>query len=257
MTISYEYVEEIDSTNNELKRRAAEGKCQQYDVLSAGTQTGGRGRSGHTWSSPVGDSISTSMILFPRQVSPKHIPRITPIAAVAVAETIEELCGLSAGIKWPNDVLINKKKVCGILNELIPDDEGRPDHVVVGIGVNVHIKEFDPAISGMATSLDLEIEAMDRPANTHCGAITVGIWEHFAKHYEAFLHTEDLSEVISYYNDRLVNKGQQVRVLDPISPFEGEALFMDETGALHIMTSDGERVVDSGEVSVRGLYGYI
>ena len=227
MTISYEYVDEIDSTNNELKRRAAEGKCQQYDVLSAGTQTGGRGRSGHTWSSPVGDSISTSMILFPKQVSPKHIPRITPIAAVAVAETIEELCGLSAGIKWPNDVLVNKKK------------------------------EFDPAISDMATSLDLEIEALGRPANTHCGAITVGIWEHFAKHYEAFLHTEDLSEVVSYYNDRLVNKGQQVRVLDPISPFEGEALFMDETGALHIMTSDGERIVDSGEVSVRGLYGYI
>ncbi len=152
MTIEFEYVEEIDSTNDELKRRAAAGRCREFLVLSAGTQTGGRGRSGHTWSSPPGTSISTSMILYPRDVMPEFIPRITPLAAVAVAETIEDLYGLSVGIKWPNDVLISEKKVCGILNEMILDDRGRPDHVVVGIGVNVHIRELEPEIADMATS---------------------------------------------------------------------------------------------------------
>ena len=119
----YEYFEEIDSTNDELKRRASVGRCPEFTVVSAGTQTGGRGRSGHTWSSPAKSSVSTSMIFYPVDVDMIRLPRITPMAAVAVATAIEELYGLSAQIKWPNDVLLNGKKVCGILNEMIPGED--------------------------------------------------------------------------------------------------------------------------------------
>ncbi len=255
--ISYEYVDEIDSTNDELKRRASENKCHEYQVLSAGTQTGGRGRSGHTWASPAGSSVSTSMILFPESVNIERIFRITPIAAVAVAETVEKLYGLPVQIKWPNDILIGEKKVCGILNELITGDAGVAAHVVVGIGVNVHIREFPPEISDIATSLDIELEKANSPMITRCGKIVGSIWEHFVGHYEIFLQTGDLNEILEFYNERLINKGRTVKVFDPIEPFSGEALFMDETGALHVMTDEGEKIVDSGEVSVRGIGGYV
>ena len=257
MNISYEYIDEIDSTNDELKRRAARGECHDHEVLSAGMQTKGKGRSGHEWSSPKGSSVSTSMILFPREVPADIIPRITPIAAVAVSKTIEDLYGLEAGIKWPNDVLIKDKKVCGILTELTLSPDGGVDHVIVGIGVNVHIKEFDPAIAGMATSIDRELLRENLLIKSHCGQIISCIWESFLKLYTEFLEKRDLSTVLEYYNDHLVNKGRRVRVMDPIAPFEGEALFMDETGRLHIMTDEKEVQVDSGEVSVRGIYGYV
>lgn len=256
----YEFYPEIDSTNDELKRRAGEGRCPEYTVVSAGMQTGGRGRSGHTWSSPPGSSVSTSMIIYPEGIEASHLPRLTPISAVAVAAAIEELYGLLAEIKWPNDVLLNKKKVCGILTEMLPAAGGMPACVIVGIGVNVHIRDFPQEIADIATSIDIAIESAASgqvPIRTHCEDITRGIWEHFYEYYQDFKRTEDLSGILDFYNKRLVNRGRRVRIMDPIAPYEGEALFIDETGALHVMTDTGERLVDSGEVSVRGIAGYV
>ena len=256
MSITYEYVEEIDSTNNELKRRAVLGGLKQYQVLSAGAQTGGRGRSGHEWSSPKGSSVSTSMILFPGDLPPGVLPRITPLAAVAVAETLEELYGLKARIKWPNDVLVNDKKICGILNEFIPAGAAE-SHVIVGIGVNVHIRDFPAELSGVATSIDLELEAQGKKAGSSREEVVRGIWSRFVRHYEDFLKVQDLSVVLDYYNERLINKDRTVRILDPAGEYEGVAKGMDETGALHVFTDQGEKQVDSGEVSVRGIGGYV
>ena len=253
--IIFEYVDEIDSTNDELKRRISDGVAGEFSVLSAGMQTGGRGRSGHAWTSPKGSSVSTSMVVIPEGVHKEHIPRLTPLAAVAVGEAIEELYDLRVQIKWPNDILLRGHKVCGILTELILR-EGVP-YVVIGIGVNVHVRDFPPEISGIATSIDLVLENDNRSVTTHCEDITRSIWEHFVAHYSDFLLTEDLSSVLDYYNERLVNKGSRIKVLSPIEPFSGEALGIDETGALHVMTEEGERLVDSGEVSVRGFYGYV
>ena len=251
----YEYLDEIDSTNDELKRRA--GEVAEYTVISAGTQTGGRGRSGHVWSSPPGSSISTSMILYPRGIAAETIPRITPLAALAVADAIEEQSGILCQIKWPNDVLVGGKKVCGILNEMIPDGDGGISHVIVGIGVNVHMDSFPPEISDIATSIDLELEAAGDERQVHCEPITKSIWEYFRGYYEDFVKNGTLAAVQDIYNERLINRGRRVRIMDPVALYEGEALGIDETGALHVMTDDGERIVNSGEVSVRGTGGYV
>ena len=252
MEITYEYFEEIDSTNDELKRRIDRDEVSDGHVISAGMQTGGRGRSGHTWSSPKGTSVSTSMVLMPEGIDTSYLPRITPMAAVAVASAIEELYGLKAFIKWPNDVLINDKKICGILNELIVKD-GRA-YVVVGIGVNVDVREFPEDIRDKATSLDQALEQAGMDKVTHCEDVVKSIWDRFVKYYLEFLKTKDLSFVLDFYNSRLINRGRMVRVADPIRPFEGEAAGIDVRGALHVITDDGEKIVDSGEVSVRGLH---
>ena len=251
MEITYEYFDEIDSTNDELKRRIDKQDVSDGHVISAGMQTGGRGRSGHSWTSPKGTSVSTSMVLLPEDIEAAYLPRITPIAAVAVASAIEKLYGLTAQIKWPNDVLIYDKKICGILNELIIKD-GRA-YVVVGIGVNVHVRDFPEDIRDKAISLDLALERSGRDTLTHCEDVVKGIWTFFIEYYHEFQKTKDLSEVLDFYNDRLINCGRMVKVADPVNPFEGEAIGIDKTGALHVKTDDGERIVDSGEVSVRGL----
>ena len=251
MQAKYIYLPVIDSTNNELKRRAEEA-VEEFTVISAGQQTGGRGRSGHVWKSPSHDSVSTSMILYPK-ASVEHVSRLTLIAAMAVAAMAEELYGLSAEIKWPNDVLVHKKKVCGILTEMIPKD-GEVGYVIVGIGVNVHQTGFPEDIAAMATSLDLELDGRKASRQT----VTESIWTNFLRLYKEFMLTEDLSGILEEYNARLVNVGQEVRILDPLGEYTAISQGIDATGALLVKTGSGEiKRVDSGEVSVRGIYGYV
>lgn len=127
----HEYLESIDSTNNEIKRRAVAGETEGL-VISAGKQTAGRGRSGHQWETPADISIATSLLLRPTVVI-DHLSSLTLVAAVAVRRAIEELYGIETWIKWPNDVIIHGKKVCGILTEMSAS-EGKAEYVVVGIG---------------------------------------------------------------------------------------------------------------------------
>ena len=192
------------------------------------------------------------MILYPK-ASVEHVSRLTLIAAMAVAAMAEELYGLSAEIKWPNDVLVHKKKVCGILTEMIPKD-GAVGYVIVGIGVNVHQTGFPEDIAAMATSLDLELDG--RKASRQ--AVTESIWTNFLRLYKEFMLTEDLSGILEEYNARLVNVGQEVRILDPLGEYTAISQGIDATGALLVKTGSGEiKRVDSGEVSVRGIYGYV
>jgi BirA family biotin operon repressor/biotin-[acetyl-CoA-carboxylase] ligase len=255
MKITPIYYEEIDSTNNEIKRLIPQG-ISEGTVVSAGMQTAGRGRSGHDWTSPPNVSVATSMVLFPKEVNVYHIPRLTLLAAVAVSMAVEQLYGLKTQIKWPNDILVHDKKICGILTEM-EAHKGEVDYVVVGIGVNVHNREFSPDIAFKATSLDLALEEENSVTPTHCKDVAEAIWENFAKLYEVFLHTEDLTEVLHYYNERLINRNRRVRVLDPLGEYEGVAKEMLPTGEL-LVEADGQlKKIDSGEVSVRGIYGYV
>lgn len=281
----FKYFEEIDSTNLEAKREGEAG-APEFTVISAGTQTAGRGRSGHTWISPKKISVATSILLYPDGISMEHLPRLTIIAGVAVAEAVEELYPLHTQIKWPNDVLIDSKKICGILTEMEAEN-GHAKQVVCGIGVNVHQKkeDFAPEIRDMATSLDIELEKQI-DANDTAGmqkakssnfdqrsipldfekkwqqasrkAITEAIWQHFLKHYEVFrTNGGSLEGILDSYNSRLANKNKRVRVVHQIHDFEGIALEMDPNGRLLIKKDDGTiTAVDSGEVHVRGLYGY-
>lgn len=251
---TYIYKESIDSTNNEIKRLAEDGTAAEFTVVSAGEQTAGRGRSGHVWQSPPGTSIATSILLRPSGVDPERIPRITILSALAVSDAAEEATGLKCGIKWPNDVLLNKRKLCGILTELCFDRERNP-YMVVGIGVNVTVKDFPPDIADMATSLML---ASGKPAEAFSRkAITERIWERFMVYYEGFLRTGDLSEIRVPYEERLVNVNERVRVLDPLGEYEARATGIDNGGRLLVVKDDGTcAAIDSGEVSVRGIYGY-
>jgi len=251
MMAEFEYVEEIDSTNNELKRRYEVDPPGEYTVLSAGTQTAGRGRSGHQWSSPEGTSIATSMIFYPKDVPTEALSRLTLLSALAVSRAVEEVTGLPTEIKWPNDVLVHGKKICGILTEL-KAAAGKAEYVVVGIGVNVYMESFPEELSEIATSLFLE-----GGAHLSRRAITESIWKHFLELYEVFLQSADLSGLRAEYNAKLVNRDRQVRVLDPAGEYEATARGIDETGRLVVITTfSEERHIDSGEVSVRGIYGY-
>lgn len=255
--MNYIYYDEIDSTNNEIKRKLLEGDVPEFTVISAGRQTAGRGRSGHDWESPKDVSVATSIALYPREVSCEAVPRLTLIAAVAVAEALEKLYGLKTAIKWPNDILVSNKKICGILTELSAKDN-HVENVVIGIGVNVHNKEFAPEIADKAISIDQAMQLAKRDTSgVHCREVTEKIWECFLPHYDAFLKSEDLSGILDFYNQRLVNKNREVLVLDPKGAYQGVAKEMTSTGEL-LVEKDGRMIkVDSGEVSVRGIYGYV
>ncbi len=255
--MNYIYYDEIDSTNNEIKRKLLEGDVPEFTVISAGRQTAGRGRSGHDWESPKDVSVATSIALYPREVSCEAVPRLTLIAAVAVAEALEKLYGLQTAIKWPNDILVSNKKICGILTELSAKDN-HVENVVVGIGVNVHNRTFPEEISHMAISVDQALEQMGKPTdNVHCKELTKTIWECFLTHYQEFLRQQDLSEILDFYNARLINKGRVVKVLDPKGAYEAVAKEMTKTGELLVEKDEKLISVDSGEVSVRGIYGYV
>ena len=252
--IRHEYLESIDSTNNEIKRRAAGGETEGL-VISAGKQTAGRGRSGHQWETPADISIATSLLLRPT-VAIDHLSSLTLVAAVAVRRAIEELYGIETWIKWPNDVIIHGKKVCGILTEMSAS-EGKAEYVVVGIGVNVHQTSFSEELANKAISVDMAIKEGDPfgAKRGDCKELTYRIWQEFSLLYEAFCMTEDLSIVMEEYNRFLINRNAKVRVLDPSGEWEGIARGIDESGKLLVETKEDLRQVDSGEVSVRGVYG--
>lgn len=255
MEIRKHYFETIDSTNLEIKRMASNGAAEGT-VVSAGEQTAGRGRSGHQWKTPMHESVATSILLRPR-VEIENVSRLTLIAAMAVADAVENLYNLKTEIKWPNDILVNRKKVCGILTEMDAKDN-RVQYVVVGIGVNVHTREFPEDIRDKATSLDLELEKIGGDVvPTSREDVDNAIWYYFQKYYDLFQETEDLTCILEKYNQRLVNRNREVRVLDPLGEYTGVARGMNERGELLVETFGQLRAVDSGEVSVRGIYGYV
>ncbi|MCR4781186.1 MAG: biotin--[acetyl-CoA-carboxylase] ligase [Lachnospiraceae bacterium] len=250
MKLEFEYLNTIDSTNDEIRRRAEEG-CKEGLIVSAGEQTKGKGRFGHKWESPKANSIATSILLRP-DMDVESISQVTILAAMAVSNTISNLYGLKTGIKWPNDVLINNKKICGILTEMKPENN-IAKYVIVGIGINVHDQDFPEEIKDIATSIDIELSGKKGSRKE----LTTAVWKEFEILYEKFLIKKNLSYIKELYNSRLLNKDKKIKVMDPRGEYEAKALGIDECGKL-IIEKDGEEMkVDSGEVHVRGLYGYV
>lgn len=243
------YFDTVGSTNTEAKRLAEDGH-ENGTYVVADQQEAGRGRRGRTWQSPAGTNIYMTLLLKP-EINPNHASMITLVSALAVAKGITRVTGSRAGIKWPNDIVMNGKKVCGILTEMSAQFD-YVNHIVVGIGINVHSKEFPEEIAPMATSLDLETGAALNRAE-----LVEAVWEAFEEYYETYLLTEDLSGLVQEYDAQLVNVNQLVKVLDPKEPFEGKALGITPLGELMVDTSEGRKLVSAGEVSVRGIYGYV
>ncbi len=150
-----------------------------------------------------------------------------------------------------NDIVINGKKVCGILTEMSAQMD-YVNHIVIGIGINVHNESFPEEIAPVATSLYMETgEHFNR------AALIEEVWEQFEHYYAIFMETEDLSGLVKEYDAHLVNRNQIVKVLDQKEPFEGKAMGITPRGELIVDTWESRRLVSAGEVSVRGVYGYV
>lgn len=243
-------LDEVDSTNDEAKRLAAQG-APHGTLVVAEEQSAGKGRRGRSWASKKGGGIFLSLLLRP-EFSPECASMLTLVAALAVEEGIRRTTGLSCGIKWPNDMVTDGRKLVGILTEMSTDADAIR-YVVVGIGINANTAEFPAEIRDTAASLRL---ALGAPVNRAALiAAVLNAWEDF---YAEFLKKLDLSLLKESYNKLLVNFGREVRVLTPGDEYNGISRGITDKGELLVELDDGElREVMSGEVSVRGIYGYV
>lgn len=239
----------IDSTNAQAAR-LSEDRIGNGALIVADSQHAGRGRRGRSWESPAGSSIYMSILLKP-EINPNNASMITLVAALAVSRAITQISGKPAGIKWPNDIVMNGKKVCGILTEMSAQFD-YVNHIIVGIGINVNVESFSDEIADMATSLQLETGVRISRAE-----LIALICEQFEEVYEIYMQTQDLRNLVKEYNASLVNMHQSVKVLDPKEPFEGRAMGITPRGELMVDTWESRKLVSSGEVSVRGIYGYV
>ena len=242
------FARKTDSTNLWIKRLAKEG-APEGTLALAEFQSAGRGRLGRSWEVPEGTSVMMSILLRPK-FEPQYAPMLTLVMGMAVAKAVKKF-GFDVSIKWPNDVVVSHKKICGILTEMGVRD-GKIDYAVIGVGINVNIKEFPEEMADKATSLYLESgREFDR------SQIPGLVMEAFEKYYEKFAATCDLSGLKEEYESILANYNQPVRVLAK-EPYEGVARGITDGGELLVEKTDGTIVaVSAGEVSVRGLYSYV
>lgn len=244
------YFDTIDSTNTKAQELAEKG-YPSGTLVVADKQESGKGRRGRSWVSPSGTGIFMTLMIKP-DINPNNASMLTLVAALAVAKAITSVTGEEALIKWPNDIVVNSKKVCGILTEMNAQFD-YINHIVVGIGINVHNESFPEEISQMASSLMIEAGGK----RFHRAQIIAETMSYFEQYYDTFLKTQDLSALVREYDELLVNRNKSVRVLDPKEPFDGKAMGITPKGELIVDTWESRKLVSSGEVSVRGIYGYV
>ncbi len=243
------HAKSMTSTNTVLKQAAEEG-APNGTVALCEEQTAGKGRRGRAWVSPAGQGLWVSLLIRPK-LSPAKAQLITFAAAIAMAEAVEKETGLSIGIKWPNDLVLNGKKVCGILLELSGDVESIA-YVVVGTGLNAGEKAYPPELSGRATSL---AQALGRKVPR---APILRSYLQAMEKYMELLEQEGLAGIWAAYESRSCTLKRAVRVEGGGENFEGMADGLDENGALLVRMEDGTiRRILAGDVSVRGVMGYV
>lgn len=242
------YAEKTDSTNEWAKRESE--TAPDGSIFLADYQSAGKGRRGRIWKSPEGTSVSMSVLLRPEHLERASYPMLTLVMGLAAARGISKICGFEAKIKWPNDVIYDGKKLCGILTELGPDAR----YVVIGVGLNVNMTSFPDELADRAISMRMA-------AGHEIGReeVTAAVIREFDRCCGIFLQTGDMDGLKEDYGRILANTGERVRVLDPTSPFTGRALGINRKGELLVERDDTGAVepVYSGEVSVRGIYGYV
>lgn len=238
---------ETDSTNLELRRMALSG-APHGSLCTADMQTAGRGRLGRVWHSPAGRGLWLSVLLRPA-MKPEDAPLITFCAALAMARAVRETTGLDAAIKWPNDLVLHGKKICGILLEMSAEPE-KLNHVIVGTGLNVRAGSWPPELAHQATSLEEEgAQVLRRDI----------LVRYLAALEEAVARVEQggFAAIREEYAAHCCTLGSRVKVSGGVD-LTGVAESMDDTGALLVRTEDGElHCVLAGDVSVRGIMGYV
>ena len=250
------FFDSIDSTNIRAKQEAEQG-AESGLLVVADKQTAGRGRRGRGWESPSGINIYYTLLLKP-DFAADCAPMLTLVMALAVAKGIRQTLrrdseeAAKVGIKWPNDIVVDGKKVCGILTEMSME-QSYIQHIVIGVGINVRKQEFPEEIRDKAAAIDEQ-----------CGfrisrsQLIADIMEAFEEDYAIFLQTHDLKGLRASYAKLLVNQDREVCVLDPKGEYRGIARGINDQGELLVERQDGNiEEVYAGEVSVRGVYGYV
>jgi BirA family biotin operon repressor/biotin-[acetyl-CoA-carboxylase] ligase len=241
---SIHYYQETGSTNDEAFRLGMEG-APEGTVVVANSQSAGKGRLQRSWFSPPSSNIYTSVILRP-EFNPADAPRITIMAGLAAAQTIETCCPRKARIKWPNDILLDGKKICGILAQM-QAGEDKIDFVILGIGINVNVAtdEFPPEIRNTATSIAVQTGAFHSRQD-----LLITLYKNLSKWYKAL--TSNGFEMIReewLKMASLIGCETQVKFGNEI--IKGKALGIDERGALVISDSKGKVLkILAGDASI-------
>lgn len=239
----------VDSTNNEASRLAESGAPSGTLVLTE-EQSRGKGRRGRTWVTPAGGAVMMSLIVRP-ELPPPRASMLTLVTGLAIAAACREACGVDARIKWPNDIVIDGRKICGILTEMSTEIDFIK-YLVIGAGINTCVEQFPPELAQRAASLH---EFMDRKPDR--AGLIAACMQKFELFYQLFLERQDLSALRSDYNALLVGIGSPVRVLQPGGEYDGISEGINDAGELLVRRADGrQEAVYAGEVSVRGIYGY-
>lgn len=242
----------VDSTNTECKRQAMAG-AEEGLVVIADEQTGGRGRLGRTFQSPKGCGLYLSALLRPR-LEPAQVTDFTAWVAVAVCDGIEAACGVRPQIKWTNDIILGGKKLVGILTELGLESESNAlEYLVPGIGINANHRpeDFTPEIRDMATSLAQQLGHPVRRTE-----LAIQLIRALDKMYAGF--PDNKAEYLAKYRADCLTPGNPVQLITPVSRQEAYAVEVDDEFRLVVELPDGSRkALSAGEVSVRGMYGYM
>ena len=243
------WFDSLDSTNTQAKLMARNG-APHGTVLIAGHQTGGRGRMGRSFHSPAGSGLYLSVILRPAS-PPDAWMHLTCAAAVAACRAVESACGLLPGIKWTNDLVWNRRKLGGILTELsvLPENTA----AIIGIGINLTQtpEDFPPELQTMAGSLAMFCRETPSPAK-----LAADLIRHLQQ-MDAKLFT-DKASILDAYRNNCITLGTDVSIVQGDTVRHAHALTVDEQGALVVRFPDGHtEAVNSGEVSIRGMYGYV
>lgn len=242
------HFESIDSTNTEAKRFALSDQAHQ-GIFVADEQVQGKGRLGRSWVSDKGAGLWFSLLLRP-QINPGNASGITLVAAAAMSKAVEALTMLEVGIKWPNDLLIEGKKVCGILTEMSAE-LNHLHYIILGIGINLNQVSFESELTDKATSIKM------MHVQTTPKALLEAFMTQFSELYASFIIGE-MHEVIRYHRSRSVTLNRDVALVTPTVTRKVFAKDLNEDGSLIIINEESNlETIISGEVSVRGEGGYI
>ena len=246
----FSYVSTIGSTNDVLKEKAAAG-APHGTVLISGEQTKGKGRLGRSFHSPQGTGVYLSMLLRPK-CAPEQLMHLTCAAAAAMVEAIEKAACFRPSIKWTNDLVYGHRKLGGILTELGMSASGL-DYCIIGIGINCLQKEgdFPPELQNMAASLSMIAGRPVLPA-VLAAAMMEALWR-----MDESLLTGKQS-MLQRYRENCITLGSEISLVRGSETRHGKALDIDDQGALLVEFAPGQvEAVNSGEVSIRGMYGYV
>ncbi|MEA5002774.1 MAG: biotin--[acetyl-CoA-carboxylase] ligase [Christensenella sp.] len=246
--VNYVWMDEIDSTNEEAKRAGRDG-APAKSVFIAEHQGRAKGRLGRGWDSQRGTSIEMTVLLRP-QFTPEKAPAITFAAALGLLRAVRRVCGVQALIKWPNDIVYEGKKLCGILTEMSSDID-HVEYIVCGMGLNVNQQDFPDEVRKRAVSLRM---ATGKELNRQqlCAALTNDVFAYCERYIN-----EGIGSVFDEYCENSAIIGKEIRIVCANETLNGVCEGFCEDGAVIVRVGQETRIFRAGEVSVRGMADYI